>query len=65
MEYYDLPILNPAHRDPIETGLVFEVETPYSEFGFGGAFIEDTVVITDCGVKVLTELNRELQVVGA
>jgi Xaa-Pro aminopeptidase len=45
--------------------MVFEVETPYYEFGFGGAFIEDTVLITDDGAKVLTELPRDLQVVGA
>jgi Xaa-Pro dipeptidase len=65
VEYYDLPILNPRTEIPLEAGMVFEVETPYYEFGFGGAFIEDTVLITDTGVKVLTELDRELQVVGA
>jgi hypothetical protein len=37
---------------------------PNSEFGFGGAFIEDTVLVTDSGAKVLTELDRELQVVS-
>ena len=45
--------------------MVFEVETPYYEFGFGGAFIEDTVVVRDNGVERLTELDRDLQVVGA
>jgi Xaa-Pro aminopeptidase len=65
VEYYDLPILNPRTEIPLETGMIFEVETPYYELGFGGAFIEDTVQVTDSGVKVLTELDRELQVVGA
>jgi Xaa-Pro dipeptidase len=65
VEYYDLPVLNPRTEIPLEAGMVFEVETPYYEFGFGGAFIEDTVLITDSGVKILTELERDLQVVGA
>jgi Xaa-Pro aminopeptidase len=65
VEYYDLPILNPRTEIPLETGMIFEVETPYYELGFGGAFIEDTVQVTDSGVKVLTELDRELHVVGA
>jgi Xaa-Pro aminopeptidase len=65
VEYYDLPILNPRTEIPLEQGMVFEVETPYYEMGFGGAFIEDTVQVTETGVKILTELDRELQVVGA
>ena len=65
VEYYDLPILNPKTEIPLEPGMVFEVETPYYEFGFGGAFIEDTVLITNSGARVLTELPRQLQVVGA
>jgi Xaa-Pro aminopeptidase len=64
VEYYDLPILNPRTEIPLEAGMIFEVETPYYELGFGGAFIEDTVLVTDAGVKVLTELDRDLQVVG-
>lgn len=64
VEYYDLPILNPRTEIPLESGMVFEVETPYYEFGFGGAFIEDTVLVTDTGVKILTELNRELEIIG-
>jgi Xaa-Pro aminopeptidase len=65
VEYYDLPILNPRTEIPLEAGMMFEVETPYYEFGFGGAFIEDTVLVTDSGAQVLTELDRELHVIGA
>jgi Xaa-Pro dipeptidase len=65
IEYYDLPILNPRTEIPLEAGMVFEVETPYYELGFGGAFIEDTVLVTDNGVQVLTELPRDLQVLDA
>jgi Xaa-Pro aminopeptidase len=64
VEYYDLPILNPRTDIPLEPGMIFEVETPYYEFGFGGAFIEDTVLITENGAQILTKLERDLQVVG-
>ena len=64
VEYYDLPSLNPRTEIPLEPGMVVEVETPYYEFGVGrGAFIEHTVLVTESGVKVLTELPRELQVI--
>jgi Xaa-Pro dipeptidase len=65
LETYEPPILSPNTEIPLEAGMVFEVETPYYELGFGGAFIEDTVVVTDSGAKVLTELPRELQVIPA
>jgi Xaa-Pro dipeptidase len=65
LETYEPPILSPNTDIPLEAGMVFEVETPYYELGFGGAFIEDTVVVTDSGAKVLTELPRELEVIPA
>jgi Xaa-Pro dipeptidase len=65
LETYEPPILSPNTEIPLEAGMVFEVETPYYELGFGGTFIEDTVVVTDSGAKVLTELPRELQVIPA
>jgi Xaa-Pro aminopeptidase len=39
--------------------MVFEVETPYYRLGVGGAFIEDTVVITADGAQIVTTLPRE------
>jgi Xaa-Pro aminopeptidase len=42
--------------------MVFEVETPYYELGFGGAFIEDTVIIRSDGPEIVTRLDRELHV---
>jgi len=60
-EFYDLPIITAASHVALEANMVFEVETPYYEMGFGGAFIEDTVVITASGSRILTELSRELQ----
>src|SRR5579872_2819386 len=36
LEVYDTPTLMPEDHTPIEVGMVFEVETPYYELGFGG-----------------------------
>jgi Xaa-Pro aminopeptidase len=58
VEFYDQPTISPGSTTPLETGMVFEVETPYYELGFGGAFHEDTVLITESGSQVLTELDR-------
>ena len=63
IEYYDLPVLAPGSETPLEAGMVFEVETPYYRMGVGGAFVEDTVLVTESGSTILTELDRELVVI--
>lgn len=60
VEYYDLPVLTPDSETVLEAGMVFEVETPYYRLGVGGAFIEDTVVVTETGAEVITTLSRDL-----
>jgi Xaa-Pro aminopeptidase len=45
--------------------MTLEVETPYYEVGFGGTMIEDTVVVTETGVKNYTTLDRNLRVLHA
>ncbi|MFZ0168791.1 MAG: Xaa-Pro peptidase family protein [Candidatus Dormiibacterota bacterium] len=64
-ETYEDPVLAPESQIALEVGMVFEVETPYYQLGFGGAFIEDTVLITEEGAKILTELPRDLQIIAA
>lgn len=63
LEVYDLPLLAPGDMTPLETGMTFEVETPYYEVGLAGLQPEDTVVLTDSGPQLLTTLSRDLQVV--
>ncbi len=65
IEWYDQPLLVPESRFTIEAGMTLEVETPYYEVGFGGTMIEDTVLITDDGVKNYTSLDRNLRVLQA
>jgi Xaa-Pro aminopeptidase len=64
VEFYDAPVLSPGVDVPLEAGMVFEVETPYYELGFGGTFIEDTVIIREDGPEIVTRLDRQLRVVG-
>jgi Xaa-Pro dipeptidase len=64
LEPYDPPTLNAATRTPLEPGMVFCVETPYYEHGWGGVQVEDAVEVTATGVRRLTGSSQELQVVG-
>lgn len=64
LDVYDHPVLNAATETALEPGMVFEVETPYYEIGFGGVQVEDTVVVTVTGYQMLTKTSRELRVVG-
>jgi Xaa-Pro dipeptidase len=63
VEFYDSPLLAPSADTQLEEGMVFEVETPYYELGFGGTFIEDTVIIRSDGPEIVTRLSRDLRVI--
>jgi Xaa-Pro dipeptidase len=65
IEWYDQPLLVPESTVTVEAGMTLEVETPYYEVGFGGTMIEDTVLVTDAGVKNYTTLDRNLRVLRA
>ena len=62
---YDPPLLAAGNVTILEPGMVFEVETPYYELGFGGVQVEDTTLVTETGGKRLTETPNDLIVVGA
>jgi len=64
LEPYDPPTLNAATRTTLEPGMVFCVETPYYEHGWGGVQVEDAVEITAAGVRRLTQSSQELQILG-
>ena len=49
LEPYDPPTINAATHTALEPGMVFCVETPYYEHGWGGVQVEDAVEITAGG----------------
>lgn len=62
LEWNDQPMISDATDAVVETGMVLEVELPYYELGFGGAHIEDTVLIGAEGPIRLSSLDRDLVV---
>jgi Xaa-Pro aminopeptidase len=64
LEPYDPPTINATTRTALEPGMVFCVETPYYEHGWGGVQVEDAVEITATGVRQLTRSSQELHIIG-
>jgi len=64
LEPYDPPTINATTDARLEPGMVFCVETPYYEHGWGGVQVEDAVEITPTGVRSLTRSSQELQILG-
>lgn len=60
IECYDVPFFTPASDHILEEGMVFNLETPYYELGFGGVQVEDTLVVTKDGYRLLTKCDRNL-----
>ena len=64
LEPYDPPTINAGNEALLEPGMVFCVETPYYEHGWGGVQVEDAIEITRSGARILTPSRAELLVVG-
>ncbi len=64
LEPYDPPTLNAATEMPLEPGMVFCVETPYYEHGWGGVQVEDAVEVTATGIRRLTRSSQDLHIIG-
>lgn len=63
-DVYEPPIVSPSFDTPIEAGMTFCFETPYYELGWGGMMVEDTLVVTDDGYRLLTHSDRSLRVIA-
>jgi Xaa-Pro aminopeptidase len=59
---YELPLLGPAEHTPLQPGMILCVETPYVELGFGCLQVEDMLVVTQNGYRLLTHTDHNLQV---
>jgi Xaa-Pro aminopeptidase len=64
LEPYDPPTINAATNTALEPGMVFCVETPYYEHGWGGVQVEDAIEVTPGGSRTLTRSSQDLAIVG-
>ncbi|MPZ27921.1 MAG: M24 family metallopeptidase [Micromonosporaceae bacterium] len=63
LSVYERPVISPDSEVPLAPGMVFCLETPYYELGWGGLMVEDTGVVTEAGFDLFTHLDRSLRVV--
>jgi Xaa-Pro dipeptidase len=64
LEPYDPPTINASTHTALEPGMVFCVETPYYEHGWGGVQVEDAIEITPGGSRTLTRSSQDLAIIG-
>jgi Xaa-Pro dipeptidase len=65
LQVHEDPSLDPGSRTVLEEGMTFTIEPGVYMPGWGGLRIEDDLVVTDAGARVLTAAPRELHVVSA
>jgi Xaa-Pro dipeptidase len=64
MEGHEDPYMRSDNMQLLEPGMAFTVEPGIYLTGRNGVRIEDNVVITESGADVLSDMPREIQVVG-
>jgi Xaa-Pro aminopeptidase len=62
LEVHEMPTLSPRGATILKEGMVITVEPGIYIPGFGGVRIEDTVVVTSSGCRVITSADKQLLV---
>jgi len=60
LEVHEKPSLSPNSKNILTNNMVFSVEPGIYIPGFGGVRIEDLVLVTQKGPKIITRANREI-----
>lgn len=64
MEDHEEPYMFAENQQPLESGMAYTVEPGIYLPDRGGVRIEDNVIVTKDGVEVLSDMPRDLKVVG-
>lgn len=64
LQIHEAPLMGPRATGTLEADMAITVEPGIYLPGRGGVRIEDTLVVTDTGPRILTEASRDLVVVG-
>lgn len=60
VEIHEKPTVSPRGEEVLKSGMVFTIEPGIYVEGLGGVRIEDTVLMTDKGVRILTQSKKDL-----
>ena len=60
MEGHEFPIVNATNKAHLEPGMVITIEPGIYIPGFGGVRVEDDVLVTEQGAKVLSRFPKEI-----
>ncbi len=63
LEIHEMPRIGRKDKTPLQAGMAITIEPGVYLEGFGGIRIEDTLVVTQAGSRVLTPTSKELRVI--